>query len=77
LLEVVLKSPSPYRRGRYVANTLFFVFQEHSRWRLGDSASLLWLRLLLALRLLLQGPATYAPAWAIGFGRRLYEKLLP
>lgn len=75
--EVVLRSQSPYRNPRYVANTLFFDFRRHMRWGLRDSASLAELRALMALRLLAQRPAKYAPRWAIAMGRRLYERLLP
>lgn len=77
LREVVLRSPSPYRNARYVANTLFFAFHRRMRWRLKDSVALHWLRVLLALRLLAQRPANHAPKWAIGWGRRLYERMLP
>lgn len=77
LRDVVLKSPSPYRNARYVANTLFFAFHRGMRWRLQDSAALLRLRVLLALRLQAQRPANHAPKWAVGWGRRLYERMLP
>jgi predicted O-methyltransferase YrrM len=76
LRETVLKKNSPYRDARYVANTLFFRFHRRA-WSLRDSVSLLWVRTLLALRLLAQGPATHAPKWAIAWGRRVYELLLP
>jgi hypothetical protein len=77
LRQVVLIGGSPYTNARYIANTLFFRFEQKERWSRSDALSLLWLRLLLALRYRLQGTATHLPFWAIRWVRWLYQRILP
>jgi predicted O-methyltransferase YrrM len=77
LREVVLTRRSPYRYAAYVANTLFFRFHRDKQWRPSDWVRLIRLRVLLAVRFYAQLPASRMPSWAIHWGRRLYERLLP
>jgi hypothetical protein len=76
LRELILKRNSPFRNACYVANTLFFEFHMDGPWKVRDTFSLHWLRMLLTLRARAQGPATRVPTWALWWGRRIYERLV-
>jgi len=76
LCDRVLVKGTPFRRARYVGNTLFFRYQPTTKWRLIDSVALAWLRLLLSVRFHGQVPATRLPRWAIATTRWVYKRAL-
>lgn len=72
----VLRFGSPFRAPNHIVNTLFFEFRRRAPWTLRDTATLLELRGLLALRLRASRWRRFIPSWAIRSALSAYDRLI-